>query len=173
MTLRILLTGGTFDKRYDPATGELGFGPEGEPNSCVPGILTRARALADTKIQTLMMIDSLDMVDAHRQQILAAARAAPEPALIIVHGTDTMVETAAVLGQAALPKTIVLTGAMVPFAVADSDASFNLGAAIGYARALTAGVWVAMNGVARPWDDVRKNREKGVFEGIGESRADR
>ena len=172
MNLRILLTGGTFDKRYDPVTGALGFGAEGEEgesSSCVPGIIERARAAAGVQIQTVMMIDSLDMVDTHRQQILAAARAAPEAALVIVHGTDTMVETAAVLAHAALPKTIVLTGAMVPFSVEDSDASFNLGAAIAYAHALAPGVWVAMNGVARPWNDVRKNRELGVFEGLDQA----
>jgi L-asparaginase len=106
------------------------------------------------------------MGDAHRQQVLAACRAAPEQALVVVHGTDTMVETAALLGQAALPGTIVLTGAMVPFALADSDASFNLGAAIAFARSLPPGVWIAMNGVARPWSNVRKNRDRGVFEPI-------
>lgn len=176
MNLRILLTGGTFDKRYDPVTGALGFGAEGEEGesgSCVPGIVERARAAAGVQIQTVMMIDSLDMVDVHRQRILDAARTAPEPALVIVHGTDTMVETAAVLAHAALPKTIVLTGAMVPFAVEDSDASFNLGAAMAYARALDPGVWVAMNAIARPWNDVRKNRELGVFEGMSQAGPER
>lgn len=115
-----------------------------------------------------MMIDSLDMVDQHRLQVLAACRAAPEPALVVVHGTDTMVETARVLGAAQLPKTIVLTGAMVPYALADSDAHFNLGAAVAFARSLVPGVWVAMNGVAHPWLNVRKNRERGVFEPLGD-----
>jgi len=163
MNLRILATGGTFDKRYDPITGALGFG-----ETHLHEIVARARLSGPLEIEVLMMIDSLEMVDEHRQRVLAACRAAPESALVVVHGTDTMIETAAVLGRAALPKTIVLTGAMVPFALADSDASFNLGAAIGFARSLPAGAWVAMNGVARPWSNVRKNRERGVFEPIDE-----
>jgi len=163
MNLRILATGGTFDKRYDPITGALGFG-----ETHLHEIAARARVAGPLEIEVLMMIDSLEMLDEHRQRVLAACRAAPESALVVVHGTDTMVETAAVLGRATLPKTIVLTGAMVPFALADSDASFNLGAAIGFARSLPAGVWVAMNGVARPWSNVRKNRERGVFEPIDE-----
>ena len=159
MNLRILATGGTFDKRYDPITGALGFG-----ETHLHEILARARVPGPLEVEVLMMIDSLDMHDAHRQRVLTACRAAPEQALVVVHGTDTMVATAALLGAAALPKTIVLTGAMVPFALADSDASFNLGAAIGFAHSLPAGVWVAMNGIARPWSNVHKNRERGVFE---------
>jgi len=149
MNLRILATGGTFDKRYDPITGALGFG-----QTHLHEILARARVAGPPEVEVLMMIDSLEMLDEHRQQVLAACRAAPETALVVVHGTDT--------------KTIVLTGAMVPFALADSDASFNLGAALAFARSLPAGVWVAMNGVARPWSNVRKNRERGIFEPIDE-----
>lgn len=162
MDLRILATGGTFDKRYDPITGVLGFGA-----THLHEIVARARVAGPVQVEVVMMIDSLDMVDEHRQRVLAACRAAPEQALVVVHGTDTMVETARVLGAAQLAKTIVLTGAMVPYAVADSDASFNLGAAIAFARSLAPGVWVAMNGVAHPWSNVRKNRERGVFEPIG------
>jgi len=163
MNLRILATGGTFDKRYDPITGARGFG-----QTHLHEILARARVAGPPEVEVLMMIDSLEMLDEHRQQVLAACRAAPETALVVVHGTDTMVQTAQLLGAAALPKTIVLTGAMVPFALADSDASFNLGAALAFARRLPAGVWVAMNGVARPWSNVRKNRERGIFEPIDE-----
>jgi len=159
MPLRILVTGGTFDKRYDPVTGELGFG-----ESHVPRIVERARLAGSVAVQVVMLIDSLDMLDSHRQQVLDACRAAPEESIVVVHGTDTMVETAAVLAEAALDKTIVFTGAMVPFPVDDSDASFNLGAAVAYASSLAHGVWVAMNGVARPWSNVRKNRTAGVFE---------
>lgn len=161
MALRILATGGTFDKRYDPITGELGFG-----ESHLPSIVERAR-LGDVEVQIVMLIDSLDMLDEHRVQLLDACRGAPESMLVVVHGTDTMVDTAAVLGKAGLPKTIVLTGAMVPFAVDDSDASFNLGAAVAFARVLPYGAWVAMNGVARPWSDVRKNHSEGIFESLG------
>lgn len=162
MDLRILATGGTFDKRYEPETGVLGFA-----ESQLPRIVERARIAGPVEVQTVMLIDSLEMLDTHRQQVLDACVAAPESAIVVVHGTDTMVETATVLGNAKLPKTIVLTGAMVPYAVEDSDASFNLGAAVAFARSLGQGVWVAMNGVARPWSDVRKNRARGVFESLG------
>jgi len=162
MSLRILATGGTFDKRYDPVDGKLGFG-----ESHLPSIVERARLTGDVVVQIVMLIDSLDMLDEHRRQVLDACRAAPEESIVVVHGTDTMVETAAVLAGAALGKTIVLTGAMVPFSVDDSDASFNLGAAVAFARTLAPGVWVAMNGVARPWSDVRKNRAAGIFESLG------
>jgi L-asparaginase len=162
MSLRIIATGGTFDKRYDPVDGKLGFG-----ESHLPSIVERARLTGDVVVQIVMLIDSLDMLDEHRRQVLDACRAAPEESIVVVHGTDTMVETAAVLAGAALGKTIVLTGAMVPFSVDDSDASFNLGAAVAFARTLAPGVWVAMNGVARPWSDVRKNRAAGIFESLG------
>jgi len=160
--LRILVTGGIFDKRYDAAGGTLGFG-----ESHVPSIVERARLAGPVCVQVIMLIDSLEMLDTHRRQVLDACRAAPEESVVVVHGTDTMVETGAMLGNAALPKTIVLTGAMVPYSVEDSDASFNLGAAVAFARSLPHGVWVAMNGVAHPWSDVRKNRSAGIFESLG------
>ncbi len=162
MSLLILATGGTFDKRYDPVTGELGFG-----ESHLASIVERARLAGEVRLQVAMLIDSLEMHDEHRRKVLDACRAAPEKSIVVVHGTDTMVETASVLGKAALDKTIVLTGAMVPFSVDDSDASFNLGAAVAFARSLAQGVWVAMNGVARAWSDVRKNRAAGIFESLG------
>ena len=111
-----------------------------------------------------MMIDSLEMTDAHRQQVLAACAGCAERRIVVVHGTDTMVETARVLGEAALGKTIVVTGAMVPYEVAGSDALFNLGFALGCANSLPHGTWIAMNARVFPWNDARKNREKGVFE---------
>lgn len=163
MDLRILATGGTFDKRYDPLAGTLGFG-----RSHLPEILRLARIEGTVAFEEAMQIDSLDMTDAHRAQVLAACAASPEPRIVIVHGTDTMVETAAVLGAAALPRTIVLTGAMLPFDVAGSDALFNLGFAAGCARTLPAGVYVAMNAQVFDWRAVRKNRELGVFEATGD-----
>ncbi len=159
MTLRILATGGTFDKHYDPIRGELTFA-----QTHLPALVAQARLAGEVYCETVMLIDSLEMDDGHRQSVLAACRAATEPAIVIVHGTDTMVETAAVVGRASLPKTIVLTGAMVPAEVQGSDALFNLGYAIACARALPPGTWVAMNGVAHRWDRVRKNRALGVFE---------
>jgi L-asparaginase len=160
--LRIIATGGTFDKAYNPLTGSLGF--TDPPASSVPGLVAQARITATITCQTLMQIDSLDMQDSHRQHVLQACREAPESVIVVVHGTDTMPETAHVLGQASLQKAIVLTGAMVPASVNASDALFNLGFAIAAAQTLAPGVYVAMNAVIRPWNDVRKNRALGVFE---------
>lgn len=160
-SLRLVATGGTFDKVYDPIAGQLGF-----HGTRLHEVLAQARVEAPL-VEEALQIDSLDMTDAHRALLLERCRAATEDAIVLVHGTDTMTLTARVLGEARLPRTIVLTGAMVPFALPASDAAFNLGFAIACARLLPTGVYVAMNGVARPWDDVRKNRERGVFEVLG------
>lgn len=159
MSLRIIATGGTFDKRYHPVEGTLGFG-----DTHLHDIVARARIAGPIVVEAPMQLDSLDMTDADRARVLAACRAAPEDSLVVVHGTDTMVETARVLGEAALDKRIVLTGAMVPYDLAGSDALFNLGFAVACARTLAAGVWIAMNGHVHRWDRVRKNRQAGVFE---------
>lgn len=159
MSLRLIATGGTFDKRYDPIAGTLCFGA-----THLEEIVRQARLAGPVALQTLMQIDSLEMTDAHRAQLLAACRASPEARIVIVHGTDRMVDTAHVLAQARLPACIVLTGAMVPYAVTQSDALFNLGFAMGCARTLAHGVWVAMNARVHAWDRVRKNRATGVFE---------
>lgn len=160
--LRLIACGGTFDKRYDPIAGELVFGA-----SHLDDLVVRARLAIDVTVQTLMQIDSLDMQDAHRRSVLAACEAATEPAIVVVHGTDTMPETAAVLGpvfDAKGDRTIVLTGAMVPYAISGSDAFFNLGFACACAQALPPGTWIAMNGRWHRWNDVRKNRVLGLFE---------
>ena len=162
MSLRLIATGGTFDKRYDPIAGALGFG-----RTHLEAIVRRVRLSGPVVIECPMQIDSLEMTDAHRRRVLEACRASPEDRIVVIHGTDTMVETARVLGEAALPKVVVLTGAMVPYDVAESDALFNLGFAAGCARALGHGVWIAMNGEAHRWDRVRKNRTLGVFEAVG------
>ena len=161
--LRLLACGGTFDKRYDPIRGELVF-----TDSQLPAMVTRARLTVPIAVETLMQIDSLDMQDADRERVLAACRAAAEPAIVIVHGTDTMPETARLLGAglADVDKTVVLTGAMVPYAIAESDALFNLGFACACAQTLPPGVWLAMNGRVHRSDAVRKNREAGVFEAM-------
>ena len=159
MTLRILATGGTFDKHYHPLTGKLDFG-----DSHLPEVLRRARLAHMPALECLPLLDSLDMQDADRQRVLAACRAAGETAIVIIHGTDTMPETAAVLGPAALAKTIILTGAMIPYEIADSDAMFNIGFACGIAQTLPHGVYVAMNGKVFSWNKVRKNRAAGMFE---------
>jgi L-asparaginase len=116
------------------------------------------------ELELLPLLDSLDMKDDDRQRVLAACRAAGEQAIVIIHGTDTMRETAGVLGEAALDKAIVLTGAMIPYEIANSDALFNLGFAAGVAQVLPAGVYVAMNGQVFTWDNVTKNRAAGVFQ---------
>ena len=114
--------------------------------------------------EVLMLKDSLDLTDADRARIVAAARASAESRIVITHGTDTMVESARALAAAGLDKTIVLTGAMIPYTFGSSDGLFNLGSALSFAQVLPAGVYVAMNGRVFPWNDVRKNRERGVFE---------
>ncbi len=159
MSLRIIATGGTFDKHYDPLTGQLVFG-----DSVLPEAIARARLAEPPAFEPLMAIDSLDMDDSHRLQVLQACERSPEQRIVIVHGTDTMRETAEVLGRAALSKTIVLTGAMVPCRVDGSDALFNLGFACAAVQLGSPGVWIAMQGKLFPWDDVRKNREAGRFE---------
>jgi L-asparaginase len=162
--IRVFVTGGTFDKEYNELTGTLFF-----KDTHLPEMVKLGRSKVDISIHTLMMIDSLDMTDADRARIVAACREAAESRILITHGTDTMVETARALaaaGQAETGKTIVLTGAMVPYAFGSSDGLFNLGSALSFVQALPAGVYLAMNGRCFSWDRVRKNRETGVFEAI-------
>lgn len=159
MSLRIIATGGTFDKHYDELTGSLGFA-----DSHLPAALARSRMTVACALEQLPLLDSLEMQDGDRQRVLASCQAAPEKAIVIVHGTDTMKDTAAVLGAARLGKTVVLTGAMIPYEIANSDALFNLGCAVGVAQTLAAGVYVAMNGQVFSWDNVTKNRAAGVFQ---------
>jgi L-asparaginase len=159
MSLRILATGGTLDKHYDEITGALGFAA-----SHLPHMLAQARITVAHELEILPLLDSLDMQDADRQRVLAACRAAAESAIVITHGTDTLRETAAVLGKANLKKTVVLTGAMIPFEMQASDALFNLGFACAAAQTLPHGVYVAMNGQVFGWDKVKKNRAAGQFE---------
>jgi L-asparaginase len=157
--LRIIVTGGTFDKHYDAIKGELTF-----KDSHLPAILEQARVTVPVAIEVNQLIDSLHMTDAHRQSVLAACRAAPEPSIVVIHGTDTMAETARVLGEASLAKTVVFTGAMIPYSVQGSDALFNLGFALAMSQSLAAGAYIAMNGRVFPWNDVRKDKTGGVFE---------
>jgi L-asparaginase len=160
MHIRILVTGGTFDKEYDELTGRLFF-----RDTHVREMLTLGRARLHLEIETAMMVDSLDMDEAGRAAIVARCRAAAERAIVVTHGTDTMVETAGALAAAGLTdKTIVLTGAMVPYAFGSSDGLFNLGSALSFVQVLAPGVYIAMNGRHFRWDEVRKNRETGVFE---------
>ena len=159
MTIRLFITGGTFDKSYDEISGRLSF-----KDTHVPEMLQLGRCRIPVEVRTLMMLDSLEMKDADRELILANCKSAAEERIVITHGTDTMTDTARVLGEAGLAKTIVLTGAMVPYAFGSSDGLFNLGSALSFAQALPAGVYLAMNGRCFAWDDVVKNRALGVFE---------
>ncbi len=157
--IRILVTGGTFDKRYDEIRGLLSFG-----ETQVPEMLRLGRSRVEVTIETVMMVDSLEMSATDRLKIADRCRQSEEARLVVTHGTDTMVETAAVLARSALEKTIVLTGAMIPYAFGSSDGLFNLGSAVAFAQVLPPGVFLAMNGRYFPWDRVRKNGESGVFE---------
>jgi L-asparaginase len=164
MRIRILVTGGTFDKEYDELTGRLFF-----RDTHVPEMLRRGRARLELALETVMMIDSLDIDDGLRARVVDRCRASPERAIVITHGTDTMCETARAIAEAAIAgKTIVLTGAMVPYAFGSSDGLFNLGSALSFAQVLPPGVYIAMNGQHFTWDAVRKNRESGVFEAISD-----
>jgi L-asparaginase len=162
MRIRILITGGTFDKEYDELTGRLFF-----KDTHLPEMLRRGRCRLDVEAETVMMIDSLELDDDGRQQIVAHARQCEETAVVVTHGTDTMVQTAQTLAHAEIPgKTIVLTGAMVPYAFGSSDGLFNLGSALSFVQVLPPGVYVAMNGQHFRWDRVRKNTVSGCFEAL-------
>jgi L-asparaginase len=156
--VRLVITGGTFDKHYDELKGVLTF-----KDTHLPEILKQVRVTAPVELQIVQLIDSLEMTDDHRARILEVCSQAPESRIIITHGTDRMPETARYLGAAKLDKTIVLTGAMVPFQFGGSDALFNLGSAFMAAGILPPGVYIAMNGRAFAWDKVRKDFEHGVF----------
>jgi L-asparaginase len=159
MAVRLFITGGTFDKTYDEISGQLLF-----RDTHAHEMLGLGRCRLEVAVRTLMMIDSLQMTDDDRRLVLESCRAADEDRIVITHGTDTMAETARVLGQAGLPKTIVLTGAMVPYAFGSSDGLFNLGSALSFVQTLPHGVFIAMNGRCFPWDNVGKNRALGIFE---------
>ena len=158
---RIIVTGGTFDKRYDAIKGELTF-----KDTHLPAILEQARVTLPLAVEIRLLIDSLQMTEEHRQSVLEACRESPEGAIVVVHGTDTMVQTAEVVGRARLDRTVVFTGAMIPYSVQGSDAPFNLGFALAMALALPAGSYVAMNGRVFPWDNVAKDRAEGQFKAL-------
>ena len=159
--IKIFVTGGTFDKEYNEITAELYFN-----QSHVADMLKLGRCHLEVEIETLMMIDSLQMTDAHRQLVLERCAGDPARRIVITHGTDTMEQTASVLGNGIGGKTIVLTGAMIPYTFGSSDGLFNLGTALAFVQTLEPGVYVAMNGRCFPWRSVRKNRERGIFESL-------
>ena len=159
--IRVLVTGGTFDKEYDEIGGTLFF-----KETHLAEMLRLGRCRVPVTIETVMLVDSLVMTAADRERIAERCRNCEESQIVITHGTDTMVDTAAVLARSVTAKTIVLTGAMVPYAFGSSDGLFNLGSALSFVQVLPPGVYVAMNGTHFAWDNVRKNREAGVFESL-------
>jgi L-asparaginase len=159
MAIRILITGGTFDKEYNELTGELFF-----KDTHLPEMLKLGRCRVNVDIRTLMMIDSLDMTEQDRALIADHCIKAEEKKIIITHGTDTMADTAHFLAGRITDKTIVITGAMIPYKFGSSDGLFNLGSAMAFVQSLPHGIYVAMNGRFFPWNNVRKNRKTGEFE---------
>ena len=157
--IRLFVTGGTFDKEYDELNGSLYF-----RDTHLRDMLKLGRCLLNVEIRTLMMIDSLEMDDEDREVILGQCRKCDRDRIVITHGTDTMETTARLLGENITDKTIVLTGAMIPYAFGSSDGLFNLGSSLAFAQSLPAGVYIAMNGRCFPWNNVRKNRDAGIFE---------
>ena len=161
MAIRILVTGGTFDKEYDELSGRLYF-----KDTHIQEMLRLGRCRLPLSFETVMMRDSLEMTSRDREMIASRCREVSEEWIVVTHGTDTMVETAAVLAAAGTGKTIILTGAMVPWAFGSSDGLFNLGSALSFVQLLSPGVYVAMNGRCFSWENVRKDREQGIFEKI-------
>ena len=161
MAIRIFITGGTFDKEYNELNGQLYF-----KDSHLHDLLEMGRCRVEVEIRTLMMIDSLEMTDEDRELIAHQCHQCEEDKIVITHGTDTMSDTAKMLAKKVKNKTIVLTGAMIPIKFGSSDGLFNLGSALAFAQSLPHGVYVAMNGRYFNWDNVRKNKQTGVFEEI-------
>jgi len=159
MSIKILITGGTFDKEYNELTGQLYF-----KDTHLMEMLKLGRSSLDVDVETLMMMDSLDMTDEHRNRIADVCYNAKEKRILITHGTDTMPETAEYLASRIVHKTIVLTGAMIPYKFGSSDGLFNLGSALSFVQVLPPGVYIAMNGKYFVAGKVRKNKRKGVFE---------
>jgi len=159
MKLKFIIAGGTICKQYNELTGKLEF-----QESFVPEMLLRGRCQLDYSTQVLMLKDSLDMTASDREAILTACKAADEELIIISHGTDTMVETASFLGRELKGKTVVLVGAMIPYAIKNSDALFNLGSAVTAVQLLDNGIYIVMNGKVFPWDNVQKNLTEGLFQ---------
>ena len=161
MSIQIFITGGTFDKEYNEITGKLYF-----KDTHLKEMLSMGRSQLDVKITTLMMIDSIDMTNDDRDNILEACKNCLLDKIIITHGTDTMIDTAKFLAKDNIDKTIVFTGAMIPIDFGSSDGLFNLGSAMGFVQSLESGIYIAMNGRCFNYDKVRKNTKTGIFESL-------
>ena len=159
--IKIFSTGGTFDKEFNELNGELYF-----KKTQLHELLELGRSQLNVKVETLMMIDSLNMTDDERQYIIKKCQKEVSQRIIITHGTDTMVETAKILAEHIQDKTIILTGAMIPIKFGSSDGLFNLGSALSFSQVLPHGVYITMNGQYFHWDNVTKNKKLGIFEKI-------
>jgi L-asparaginase len=159
MAIRLFVTGGTFDKEYNELTGQLYF-----KDSHINEILKLGRSQLDLSVRTLMLIDSLEMTNTDRNIILESCQRCDENKIVITHGTDTMTETAKYLADKIEGKTVVITGAMIPYKFGSSDGLFNLGSALAFAQSLPNGIYIAMNGRYYDWNNCRKNKQTGYFE---------
>jgi L-asparaginase len=160
--IQVYVTGGTFDKEYNLITGQLYF-----KDTHLDDMFERGRCTLDIDIKTLMMVDSLEMTDADREIIAYSCEKCNNEKILLTHGTDTMVETASYIAGKNINKTIVLTGAMIPYSFGgSSDGFFNLGSALAFVQVLPVGVYVVMNGRYYNWDNVKKNKSTGNFETI-------
>lgn len=157
--IKLFVTGGTFDKEYNEIEGSLYF-----KDTHIREVLDLGRCRLDVRIRTIMMVDSLELTDSDRDLIVENCAKASEARIVITHGTDTMVDTARVLADRVSDKSIVLTGAMIPYAFGSSDGLFNLGSALSFVQVVSPGIYIAMNGHIFEWDKVRKNRQLGRFE---------
>jgi L-asparaginase len=162
MAIKLFVTGGTFDKEYNELTGQLFF-----KDSHINEILKLGRSRLNLSVCTLMLIDSLEMTDNNRNIILESCQHCDENKIVITHGTDTMTETAKYLADKIPKKTVVITGAMIPYKFGSSDGLFNLGSALAFVQSLPAGIYVAMNGRYYDWNNCKKNKQTGFFEELG------
>ena len=159
--IKIFATGGTFDKEYNEINGKLFF-----KKTHLTELLELGRSQLNVKIETLMMIDSLEMTDDSKKYIVDKCKVEKTDRIIITHGTDTMVDTATLLAKSIKDKTIILTGAMIPIKFGSSDGLFNLGSALSFIQVIDSGVYITMNGRYFKWDNVKKNKKLGIFERI-------
>ena len=160
--IQIFITGGTFDKSYNHISGDLFF-----EKTHIPEMLKRSKSRLKVEIKTLMMIDSLEMTEGDINKIIKECKNSKSKRIIITHGTDTMVNTACKIAKQIKDKTIVLTGAMIPYAFgSSSDGFFNLGSALSFVQTLKTGIYITMNGQYFNYNNVIKDKEKGYFKSI-------
>lgn len=159
--IQVFITGGTFDKEYNELNGSLYF-----KETHLQEMLDKGRSRLDLQTETLFMKDSLEFTDLEREKIQEACAASSCDQILITHGTDTMTQTAEFLAARVQGKTIVLTGAMIPYKFGSSDGMFNLGSALAFVQLLPPGIYISMNGKIFPAGQVRKNLARGEFESM-------